>query len=67
MVSRAVAQDTHTHADAVVCGDDKTNVPKPAPDNILNICKHFKGAGEVAAGGRARANETEREGDKEED
>jgi phosphoglycolate phosphatase len=28
--------------DKVVCGDDATNVPKPAPDNILNICKHFQ-------------------------
>mmetsp|Transcript_3698 Transcript_3698/g.3217 ORF Transcript_3698/g.3217 Transcript_3698/m.3217 type:complete len:299 (-) Transcript_3698:320-1216(-) len=25
--------------DEIVCGDDASNVPKPAPDNILNICK----------------------------
>ena len=28
--------------DMVMCGDDVENVAKPAPDNILNICKLLK-------------------------
>ena len=27
--------------DMVMCGDDIDNVPKPAPDNVLNLCKHL--------------------------
>ena len=28
--------------DMVMCGDDDENVAKPAPDNIINICRHLK-------------------------
>ena len=28
--------------DMVMCGDDEENVAKPAPDNIINICRHLK-------------------------
>ena len=30
-----------TMVDEVVCGDDTNNVPKPAPDNLLNICQRL--------------------------
>ena len=31
-----------TLVDEVVCGDDVSNVPKPAPDNIINICQKLQ-------------------------
>lgn len=27
--------------DRLICGDDKDNVPKPAPDNVYKICKEL--------------------------
>ena len=33
----------YAETDEIVCGDDAANVPKPAPDNVLNICNKLAG------------------------